>query len=365
MNKSKKAIKSPLKSNKKQFTINPIVWIVIGAILGLALIVGILFDQLYKTPLVTIDEEKYYMEDMTYQFYTTESTYNYINQLYGGSYWDMPYSESSDMTVREYAKLEAINNVVFEIILYNEAKSKGYTLTQEELDKIDENINATLNNMELSEEFIKKNGFTAEYLKDVFTKNTLASRYKQDVIDTFDIDDDAIKAEINYDEYRQYNIEQLYISTQKTNEEDSSQEALNEDEKKAALDKITALKEKAIATEDWSTLISEDEEELKYRSRNFLSTDTNFSESLMNTMLAMENGDITEIIEEEDGYYVIRMIDNNSSETYDRTVDEAITKKEEEAFSKEYTGNILPKHTYKLNNKAIGNLRMGRITLVD
>lgn len=364
MNKSKKPIKGK-KAKQKQFTISPKAWMVVGAILGLGLIVGILFDQLYKSPLVTIDDKKYYLEDLTYQFYNTETTYNYINQLYGGSYWDMPYNDSSDMTVRDYAKLETINNVIYEEILYNEAIASGYTLTEEEIDKIDVNVNSTLNDMGLSDKFIEKNGFTPEYLKDVFTKNTLANRFKQDVIDSFDINDKEIKAGFSYNDYRQYDIEYIYISTVKTNEEDYSQVPLDDAEKKAALNKITDLREKAIDTEDWSTLIPEDEKELQYRTSEFLAKDTNFSEDLMNTMLAMENNDITEVVEEEDGYYVIRMINNNSTETYDRTVDEAIKEKEEEAFSEEYMNNILPKHSFELNNKAIGNLRMGRITLVD
>ncbi|TAH74817.1 MAG: hypothetical protein EWM47_01570 [Anaerolineaceae bacterium] len=360
MNKSKKTIKGSKKSNKNQFTISSIVWIVVGSILGLALIVGILIDQLYKSPLVTIDGKKYYLEDMTYQFYNTESSYNYINQLYGGSYWDMPYNESSGMTVRDYSKLETINNVIYEEILYNEAIENGYTLTEEEIDKIDQNVNSTLNDMGLSEAFIKKNGFTPEYLEKVFTKNTLASRYKQDVVDSFDIDDEAIKAEISYDEYRQYDIEYLYISTENINEEDYTEE-----DKKAAFDKISDLRQKALDTEDWSKIIPEDEDEIQYKTSDFLSKDTYFSENLMNIMLAMENGDITEVTEDEDGYYVIRMIDNNSPETYNKTVEDAIKAKEEEAFAEEYIDIILPKHAFELNNKAINNLRMGRITLVD
>ena len=85
----------------------------------------------------------------------------------------------------------------------------------------------------------------------------------------------------------------------------------------------------------------------------------------MNKMMAMENGEITEVVEEEDGYYVVRMVNNNSSKAYDKAVEEAIKKEEEEAFNKEYSDNILPNHSYELNTKAISNLRMGRITLVD
>ena len=365
MNKSKKVIKEPKKEIKKQFSISPIVWIVIASVVGLALIVGVLFDQLYKRPLLTIDGKKYFVEDFTYQFYNVESTNEYINQMYGGSYWDMPSGDPSGMSVREYSKLETLNNVIYEEILYNEATEQDYTLTQEEIDKIDEDISLLLNEQGLSDELIKKNGFTPDYLKNVLTRNTLASRFKQDIIDTFAVDEEVIKAGISYDEYRQYDIEYLNISTQITNEEDFSKTPMNEEEKKLALDKITASKNDALNTDDWSTLIAEDEKELIYRESSFMSKDTYFSEDLMNTMMAMENGAISDIIEEEDGYYLVRMVNNNSSEAYDRAVDEAIKAKEEELFSAEYTNNIMPNHSFDLNNNTISNLRMGRITLVD
>jgi foldase protein PrsA len=365
MNKSKKAIKGSKKANKKQFTVNPIVWIVAGAILGLALIIGIMIDQLYKRPLVTIDGNKYYLEDMTYQFYNAEASYDYINQLYGGTYWDTPYSEGSDMTVRDYAKLETINNFIFEEVLYKEALAKGYTLTQEETDKIKENIDVMLNDTGLSEKFLKKNGFTEDFLKNVFTKNTLASRYKQDVIDSFEINDEEIKAGIVYEDYRQYEIEYLYISTLKRDEEDNSQVSMNKVEKKVALDKITAMREKALDTEDWSSLIPEDEKDLKYRTNSLMATDVTFSDTIMDKILAMENNEISDVIDDEDAYYVIRMKNNNSPKAYDTAVANAIKEKEEAAFSEEYTKNILPKYTIELNNNAVRNLRMGRITLVD
>ena len=365
MNKSKKPIKGSKKANEKQFTISPIVWIVVGTILGLALIVGILFDQLYKSPLVTIDDKKYYLEDMTYQFYNTESYHNYISQFYGESYWDMPYTESANISVRDYYKLETINNFIYETILYSEAIDNEYTLSQDEINKIDENVNSLLNDMELSKKFIKKNGFTDEYLKDVFTKNTLAQRYKQDIIDSFDIDDEKIKAGISYEENRQYDIEYLFISTQKKNDEDSTKVPMDKLEKEAALSKISDLRLKALDTEDWSTIIPDDEEELQYRTSSFLSEDTYFSEKLMDIMLKMENDAITEVIDDEDGYYVIRMINNDSPETYNQKVEKAIAEKEEEAFFEKYTESIYPKYTIELNNKAISNLRMGRITLVD
>jgi len=367
VNKSKKTLKGPKKETKKKFNINPKVWIIISSILGFLLIAGILFDQLYKRPLITIDGDKYYLEDLTYYFYGTEQAYDYINQLYGGSYWDMPYDYSSGMTVREYAKTEAINNIIYNEILYREAVANGYTLTQEEEEKINEDIDTILNDSGLSKKFIKRNGFTEEYLKDVLTKVKLAERYKNDIIDSLDIDEEAIKAEINYEDYRQYDIEYFYISTEDTtdNEDDSSSEETNEEKKKAAYQKIADIREKALTAEDWSTLLPEDEKELKYRDTYFLGNSTYYPDEFKEAVMAMDNNEISDILETEDGYYVVRMKNNNSAETYDRTVEEAIEKAEEEAFNEEYNNNILPKHNYVLHEKAIQNLRMGRITLVD
>ena len=365
MNKSKKPIKNKQKVNKKQFTINPKIWIVLGAVLGLVLIVAVLFDQLYKRPLITIDDKDYYLEDMTYQFYTTESYYDYINQIYGGSYWDMPYSESSTISVRDFTKAQTINNVIYQEILYNEAVSNGYSLTQEESDKIDEEVDTILTDQSLSKKFIKKNGFTSDYLKSVLTKNTLATRFSEDVIESLGIDTESIKADFDYDEYRQYDIEYLYVSTEITNEEDYTTEPMNEEEREAALDKITSLRRDALKSEDWKALIPENEDQLKYRENNLLPTDTYFPEDFKTTIMAMENMEISDVLETEDGYYVVRMINNNSTETYDKVVEDAITQAEDEAFSEEYYENILPKHSYETHDSAISKLRMGRITLVN
>ena len=366
MNKTKKTIKGTQNiKKKKQFKISPKIWIATSAVLGLLLIGAILFDQLYKRPLITIEGEKLYLEDLTYYFYNSESTYDYMNQLFGGSYWDMTYDYSTGITVRDYAKLETINNVIYTEVLYREAVANGYTLTQEEEDTIKEDIDKFLNDSGLSEKFIERNGFTPEYLTEIFTKIKLAERYKQDVIDLLPIDEEAIKADINYDEYRQYDIEYLFISTKKTNEENSSTEPMSEDEKKAAYDKIADMREKALNTEDWSTLVPVEENELRYQKTNFLAKDTFFTDEFKESVMALENGEISEILETEDGYYVVRMINNNSSEAYNNAVEQAIKDKEEEAFSKQYTENILPKYDYKLHERAIRNLRMGRITMVD
>lgn len=370
MNKSKKTIRGPQNKKEKHININPKVWIITSAVLGILLIAAILFDQLYEWPLITINGDKYYLKDLKYYFYETESDIDYIDQMYGGYYWDM--TDGSGMTVRDSAKLQTLNNIIKTEVLYREASANGYTLTEDEEKSINEDIDKILNESGLSEKFIKKNGFTTEYLKEVKTKEKLADRYKKDVIDSLDIDEEAIKADINYDDYRQYDFEYFFISTKTsvTNEDGTTKEVdMSDEEKKAAYEKIADMRELALNVKDWSSLVPEDEKELTYHKYSLTASDTIFSDDFRKTVMAMNNNEVSDIIETKDGYYVgyfvVRMINNNSSEAYDTAVKNAIEKAEKEAFNEEFSNNILPKYNYELNERLIRNLRMGRITLVD
>lgn len=362
MNNAKKTIRYPKKEVKDKKKINPKVWIISSIVLVIALIGSLLFDQLYKRTIITIDNDKYYMEDLSYYFYGIESAYDYYDQMFGGQYWDMVMDESTGSTARDMAMQEALNSALYTEILYREAIADDYSLTDEDKETVETNV-ASLLDEQLTEEVIEKNGFTQEYLTDVLSKTTLVSRYRQDLIDALDIDDAAIKAEVNYDEYRQYDIEYVFLSTE-TKDEDGKSVPINETEKEAALDKINALYETALDTEDWSELIPEEEKELLYRKDNFLESDTTFSEDLEAAIMVMENDTVSEVLEDERGYYFVRMIDNNSSESYDTAVQEAITAKENEGFNEVYN-DIADKYEKDINTKALRRYRMGNITLAN
>ena len=81
-------------------------WIIVSAVLLVALIGALLFDQLYEKTIITIDDKDYKMKDLSYYFYQVESQYDYYDQMFGGggTYWDMTYDENSGATVRDMAK---------------------------------------------------------------------------------------------------------------------------------------------------------------------------------------------------------------------------------------------------------------------
>ena len=337
-------------------------WIIAFGVIVIVMIGAMLFDQLYEKTILTIDGEKYKMSDVAYYFYTVESQYDYYDQMFGGSgsYWDMVFDEESGETVRDMAKGEAVDNSIYNEILYKEAVAAGYTLTDEEKTSISSQVDSLLSDT-LSSSEKTKNKFTKSSLTAALGKTTLVSRYRQDKIDSFDIDDAAIKAGVNYDDFRQYDIETLFVSTN-TTDDDGNSVALSDEKKAAAYDKLKSYYETAKTTEDWSKLLPESEEDVTYADTNFLESGTTYSEDMEKMMMAMNNGDVSEIYEAEDGYYVVRMVDNNSSEAYDNEVQSQISTEENKQFDDFYNG-IKEKHEYSTNEKALASLEMGNVTI--
>lgn len=364
MNNSKK-LKTKKEKKDKLIEQKPITmkrpWVIVSLVLIAILISAILFDRLYQRVLVTIDDEKYHMDDLSYYFYTLESQYDYYNQIFGGSSWDMTFDEETGATMRDVAKNDAVDMAVYTEVLYKEAVKEGYSLTEEEKQTVSDNVD-TLFGGQITEAVIKKNNFTKSYLRDVLSKSTLVERFRQDKINAMDIDDEGIKAAINYDEYRQYDIEYLFISPN-TQDADGNPKPMGEVEKTDAYNKISSYYESAKATEDWSTLIPEEEEQLTYRKTNFLESSTTFSDEMEAMMMAMDNGAISEIYEAEDGYYIVRMINNNSSAAYDSAVTQAITTEENTRFDSLYEDEIKVKYDIDLKESAIRALTMGNLTL--
>lgn len=361
MNNSKKTLRNqPVKKDVKK--VNPKIWIITSIVLVVILVGAILFDQLYKRVVITIDGDKYYMDDVAYYFYGVEAQYDYMDQLYGNAYWDYVIDKETGSTYRDYAKEEVISSILYNEILYREAIKNNYELTAEEKEDIDADVKAILDDKNYTP-IVQKNNFTKKNLTKVMTRTTIAKRYREDMIEALPIDDEAIKAEIKKEDYKQYDIEYLYISNKTTDENGSSVE-MNDEQKKDAYNKLNAYVEKAKQTEDWSTILPEDEENVKYVTNNFIIGDSKFSEDFEEIVSKLENKEISDILENELGYFLVRMVDNDSQDAYESAVESAITSAEEEAFSKKYQ-EILDSYEYELNDKYLSTLKMGEITLIN
>lgn len=319
-----------------------------------------------KSVVVTVNDKDIYLNEMMYYIMAVESTgaqYEAAYQQYTGtSYWDQKDPDDPNgLTIREQAKNYVMDTAEMYQILYDKAVKEGYTLTDDEKTQAQNNADQILSN--ISKDQLEVTGFTKDVLTDIMQKMSLGGKYYKDLVDSFDIDDDGIKATIKPEEYRQYNTEYLFVPTTKYDENYNSVD-LSEDEKSAAKATITAALEKVKAGEEFSK-IKEADDKLTDDTLNFVADDGKAEKAYQDAAIKLDNDACTEdIVETDTGYYIIKMVDNNSTEAYDSAVSDAISKAEGDAFDTEFE-KMKKDYTIKINSKVWDPIVIGKTTLLE
>lgn len=316
---------------------------------------------------VTVGDNKVYMDEMMYYIYAMEANANQYEQLYqqyyGTSYWDMEVEKG--VTVRDQMKTYVMDTAVMYTILYNKAVAEGYKLTEEEKTTAKTNAESLLS--QISDEQLKLTGFTNENLIAVQEKLALGERYYNDLIESFDIDDQAITDSVSKDDNRQYNTEFLTIPTV-TYDKEYKQVPLSDKELTKAKEAMTSALEKAKSGEAFADIAKElttDSLTITNSTLNFVKDDGNAEAKYQEAALKLKKDALTEgIVETDTAYYVIKMVDDNSTESYDAAVQKAITDAENEAFTKKYD-EIKKDYTVTENAEVWGKIVMGKTTLVE
>lgn len=366
MNSTKKVLKGGLAAKKqpqkKQQENGKKLKIWAGVLAAFLVIVSIAiaWENLHPKLILTVNGQKTYLEGMTYQIMQAEQSHNSIASLYQQmgyttNYWDM---EEEGVTTQERVREQIIQAEIQQQLLYAEASKEGYEVTDAEKE---EAATAAKTQMEsMSDEQKKKTGFTESKLTDILTQYALTRRYKQDMIDSFDIDDEALRAGVDREQYRQYNTQCFFVSTEVGEGEEPLADAQKEERKAALLE----VAEGAKGTEDWSTVLnSEDEGQIvSYQAINFIKEDTNYDAKVMEQAMKMENGTISDVVEGATGYYIIKMVNNNSDERYETEVSNAITTEENQRFDEKYL-SIYESYEIKINQKEWEKVTLGSMTM--
>lgn len=352
----------------------------------LVLLIGLIcWEDLHPRLILTVNGEKIYLEDMMYDIYMSESTGNYMDELYkqnyGSSYWE---AESKDgITNAELLKDNTLESMMQRTMMYDEAVAAGYALTNEELTECDDNATSAFEKLTAEEK--NKTGLTKELIVNYYQKKALADRYKQDWIDSFDIDDAAIIADISKEDYRQYDIQYYYIPYEKTDDNGQTVD-MSDDEKAEAKAELEASYKDIKSLDDFTTYINSDtaaegeqaEEEtadegpkapegtnIKYTTKNFIETDevTDFDAGLLSEIKNMDNDTISEVVEDSYGCYIIKMVNNNSTERYDSECESAISDAENEMFATKIDELEVEKYYIEVNDKEWDKVEFGKTTI--
>ncbi len=139
---------------------------------------------------------------------------------------------------------------------------------------------------------------------------------------------------------------------------------LTEDEKTAAKATITAALDKVKAGEEFSA-IKEADDKLTTSTLDFVLDDGTAEEAYQDAAVALEKDAFTkDIVETDTGFYIIKMVDNNASDAYDKAVTEAISQAEQDAFDAEYE-NIKKEYTIEVNSKVWDPIVIGKTTIIE
>lgn len=396
MNSAKRVSNQTIKSNKKQkkkvtdtgFNKTKLIIPAICAVVVLFLIVMVCWENLHPKLIYTVNGEKVYLSDMMFDIYMTESTGEYMNSMYqqnyGSDYWSV---ENEDgITNAELLKDNTLTSSMQRDMMYKEAGEKGYALTEEETKKAEDDSKSAFT--QLTADVKNKTGLSQAKILDYYKKKTLADRYKKDWIDTFAIDDEAITAGVKKEDFRQYDIQYYYIPYTKADAK-GQQVAMTADEKSAAVAELKASYNDIVGLPDFTTYVASTDNaaasadtaatpspvpvgptappdsNIKYTSTNFVETDEKtFDPELLTAIKSMKNDDISEdVVEDSKGCYLIKMINNDDTESYITQCQTAISDAENEEFDKQIDNLEVEKYLIEVNDDEWDKVDFGNVTI--
>ncbi len=336
--------------NSFEFTKNKVL-LMLGIIAVVVLCAGVCYMQLRPRVVLVVTgtnasgsevKNKVNMKETVYDIYQTEMQYNmyssFYQQMYGKSYWEMEDVDDAGRDGAAAAKKQVMDAVKQREILCMEAEKLGYSLTDQEKNTVAENVKSAREG--LSDTQKKLDGLDEKSLTTAFEKNALAQKYRQVIISESGIDREALKASVNRDEYRQYTMQYYKVSNKEGTGDDEKD--VSGEQKQKNLENMQALKEKSGTAEDFTKLIEEGDTTgiSTYQQEELLAKDMESSTFLTKEqrekLIKMENNEISDVIEGEDGYYLIKMVNNNDSAAYDKQCETVVSDEETKQFDARY-----------------------------
>jgi foldase protein PrsA len=210
------------------------------------------------------------------------------------------------------------------------AVNDGYILTDEEITQCQEKTDNIMKN--IPAETLDENELTKDEIISIQEKIALSTRYYNNLLSDLDIDEADIRANIDPQQYQQFDIQ--YIFAQKQD-----------------YDALEGMLESAKTTDDITTLATDSKFNTGYatflKGENYFGEEANLEEAI----LGMQKGEVSDLIETSKGYYIIKLKDNTSTSKYDDAVKAELEKEVEAIFTPEYE-KIKKEHEITINDKA-------------
>lgn len=343
------------------------VLLTLGLIAVVILCAGVCYMQLRPRVVLVVSgsdaggsevKSKVYMKETVYDIYQVESQYNMYSQLYqqmyGKTYWEMEDVDDAGRDGASAAKKQVMDAVKQREILCMEAKKLGYSLTDEEKNTVAENVKQARENIPEGQK--KLDGMDEKSITTAFEKNALADKYRQVIISESGIDREALKASVNKDDYHQYTMQYYKVSNKEGTGEDEKD--VSAEQKQKNLENMKALQEKSKTAEDFTKLVEKEDETGigTYQQEELLQKDmedsTFLTKKLRKKLIKMQNDEISDVIEGEDGYYLVKMVNNDDPAAYEEQCKTVVSDEETKQFNARYN-QIKAGYTAEIDRKSV------------
>lgn len=311
-----------------------------------------------------------YMKEAVYSIFETEAQYNmyssFYQQLYGKTYWEMEDVDEAGRNGASAAKKQVMDSLKQREILCMEAEKLGYSLTDEEKKAAADSMKSAMENMTDAQK--KIDGLDEKTLKTVFEKNALAEKYRQVIISESGIDSEALKATVNKEDYHQYTMQYYMVSNKEGTGEDMKD--VSSEQKKKNYDNMVALKEKAKTAEDFTKLVEDGDTTgiTTYQLEELVAKDMDDSDfltkKLRKKLIKMENEEISDVLEGEDGYYLVKMVNRDDTKAYDEQCKTVVEEEENKQFNARYQ-ELKATYVTEVQSYWKGRVKLGSYTTAE
>jgi foldase protein PrsA len=235
--------------------------------------------------------------------------------------WD--YKLDTGSTFGEMAREEVLNQIIQLKIMTQEANNLDTTLTDDELIEIENSANEYLSG--ISKEDREAYGIDYDTVFGVCKDNYLSEK-------VFDVATMDVDTSISDEEAKQVTVYQIKVSTV-SKDKNGENISLSDEEKEAALKKAKKLLKKVKKEEDFYTfaLSNSDESQVEYTIGR-----GDKSDAYIDAAFALEEGKISKVIEDEEGYYILYCVDSFNEDATAQKKEEIISERQDEAFQKMY-----------------------------
>lgn len=355
------------------------VLIIVGIVLVAILCGGVCYINLRPRAVLTVQGKDKNGKSVTHTINYPESMYDIYQAeamanmyaMYGMSFDWEDTNEDGDTYADTYKK-QIMQTMKQREILYMCAQKNDITLTDEEKKTIKENVKSARENMTDNQKKMK--GLDEATLTTVMEKDKLGNKYKDTVIASLNIDEDELKKSVDKKSYRQYTLQ--YYTFSKT-ETDSNNASKDKDKKTLEQGKkdMEALQKKAAKAKDFTKDVMTDKDNdnvddnnkgISYMTRDLIETDTDFlTAKMLKKVKKMKNDEVSDLIETKDGYYVIKMVNNNDPKAYNDQCNTVVSQEKEARFNEVYKNTIKADYTATAQSYWKGRVNIGYLTVDD